>query len=173
MLTVPAFAADDVRITFSRGGWTEAPNRATVCTVELQGAWRLVHWRRISADGTESFPLGENASGTLLYTDDGYMSAMMTAGERPEIEGGDPLGGDPEARAAAYSTCLAYSGTWQRQDDTVIHQLTDSLYPNWSGTVQSRSIEDREGELVLRTPQQGPGGAVNEIAWARPNPGSH
>jgi hypothetical protein len=80
----------------------------------------------------------------------------------------DPLGGDPDARAAAYSTCLAYSGTWKRQGDTVVHRLTDSLYPNWSGTVQPRAIEDRDGELVLRTPQDGPGGVVNEIAWARP-----
>jgi hypothetical protein len=140
-------------------------------TVELLGSWRLVRWRRIDADGTESFPFGENAQGTLLYTDDGYMSAMMTAADRPFIEGGDPLGGDAEARAAAYSTCLAYSGTWERQGDTVIHRLTDSLYPNWAGTVQPRSIEDRDGELVLRTPQ-GPGGVVNEIAWARPTPSS-
>ena len=34
----------------------------------------------------------------------------MTAGDRPEIDGAEPLGGDPEARAAAYSTCLGYSG---------------------------------------------------------------
>lgn len=153
---------------FFGSGWTPTLIRATVCTVELNGAWRLVHWRRINADGSQCFPLGEHAEGTLLYTDDGYMSAMMTAADRPEIEGGDPLGGDSEARATAYSTCLAYSGTWQRQGDTVIHRLTDSLYPNWSGTVQSRSIEDREGELILRTPQDGPGGVVNEIVWARP-----
>ena len=137
--------------------------------MELNGAWRLVHWRRINADGTESYPLGEDARGTLLYTDDGYMSAMMTAAHRSEIDGHDPLGGDSEARATAYSTCLAYSGTWQRQGDTVIHRLTDSLYPNWSGSVQPRSIEDRDGELILRTPQDGPGGVVNEIAWTRPD----
>jgi hypothetical protein len=142
-------------------------DRATVWTVELKGAWRLVHWRRINADGSKSFPLGEDAQGILLYADDGYMSAMMTAGNRPEIDGGDPLGGDQVARAAAYSTCLAYSGTWHRQGDTVIHRLTDSLYPNWTGTIQYRSIEDRDGALILRTPQDGPGGVVNEIAWAR------
>jgi len=163
---------DDVPITFSPSRWTEPANRATVGTVELKGAWRLVHWRRIASDGTQSFPLGRNASGTLLYTEDGYMSAMMTAGDRPQIEGADALGGSAEARAAAYSTCLAYSGTWQRHGDSVVHRLTNSLYPNWLGTVQSRAIEDRDGDLVLRTPQ-GPDGVVNEIVWARPNPVLH
>jgi Lipocalin-like domain len=153
--------------------WTPSRIRATVCSVELNGAWRLVQWRRINADGTQSFPLGQDAQGMLLYTDDGYMSAMMTAGDRPKIDGGDPLGGDPQARATAYSTCLAYSGSWHRQGDTVIHRLTDSLYPNWSGTVQPRSIENRDGELILRTPQDGPGGVVNEIVWARPRPGAN
>jgi hypothetical protein len=141
--------------------------------VDLLGSWLLVSWRRVNADGTVVFPFGENALGTLLYTDDGYMSAMMTAGNRPEIEGGDPLGGDPGARAAAYSTCLAYSGTWQRDGDTVTHRLTESLYPNWSGTAQPRSIEDRDGQLVLRTPQDGPGAAVNELTWARPRAAPH
>jgi hypothetical protein len=138
--------------------------------VDLLGAWILVQWRRIAADGTVSFPFGDDAHGTLLYTADGYMSAMMTAADRPGIEGDDPLGGEPEARAVAYSTCLAYSGTWQRAGSVVTHTLTDSLYPNWSGSVQPRSIEERAGDLVLRTPQQGAQAAVNEIIWARPTP---
>lgn len=99
------------------------------------------------------------------------MSAMMTAADRPEIEGGDPLGGDLEARGAAYSTCLAYFGTWELDGDTVTHRVVDGLYPNWSGTVQPRSVEDRDGQLVLCTPQDGPGGVVNEMAWARPASG--
>lgn len=130
----------------------------------------LVQWRRIAADGTESFPLGNDAEGTLLYTADGYMSAMMTAAGRPDIEGGDPLGGDEEARAAAYSTCLAYSGTWEQDGDEVVHHVTQCLYPNWAGTVQPRPITDRGGELVLRTPQAKPGDVINEMAWRRPGP---
>ena len=129
----------------------------------------MVHWRRIGSDGSETFPLGRDARGALLYTDDGYMSAVMAAADRPGISGGDPLGGNPDDRAAAYSTFLAYTGTWARDGDTVIHRVADSLYPNWSGTVQPRPIEDRDGQLVLRTPP-GPGGVVNEMAWSRPQP---
>ena len=90
-----------MHITLSTSCWTAARNRATVGTVELLGSWLFVRWRRINADGTESFPLGEDAQGTLLYTDDGYMSAMMTAAEptryrrrRPPRRGsGRPRGG--------------------------------------------------------------------------------
>ncbi len=128
-----------------------------------------MHWVRIQADGTRSYPLGTDAEGTLLYTHDGYMSAMMTAAARPGIDGGDPLGGAVEARAAAYSTCLAYSGTWEVDGDTVIHRVTQALYPNWSDTVQKRPLEDRDGQLVLRTPADA-SGVVNEIAWKRPDP---
>jgi hypothetical protein len=131
----------------------------------------LVHWRRTSSDGSVSYPFGTDARGTLIYAEDGRMSTMMTAGDRAPINGGDPLGGDPHARAAAYSTCLAYTGTWEREGDTVVHRIEESLYPNWADTVQPRSIEDRDGQLVLRTPpQDGPDAVVNEMAWARPGP---
>jgi Lipocalin-like domain len=128
-----------------------------------------VHWRRIASDGTETFPLGRDARGQLIYTADGRMSVVMTAANRAPLDGGDPLGGDAEERADAYSTCLAYAGTYERQDETVAHSIEQSLYPNWSGTVQSRRITDRDGRLVLRTPpQSGPDADVNEIVWARP-----
>jgi hypothetical protein len=138
--------------------------------VEIEGTWLLVAWRRIAPDGSVSFPLGPDAQGLLIYTRDGHMSVVMVSGGRPPITGGDPLGGDIEARAEAYSTCLAYTGTYVRDDETVVHYVEQSLYPNWSGTEQPRSIIDRDGQLVLTTPSQaGVPTTVNEIAWARPD----
>jgi hypothetical protein len=69
-------------------------------------------------------------------------------------------------RAAAYSSCLAYTGTYERDGDTVVHRVAGSLYPNWSDTVQPRTIVQRDGQLVLVTPEH-PGSPVNELAWQR------
>ena len=133
-----------------------------------------MHWLRTSSDGSVTYPFGTEARGTLIYSEDGRMSAMMTAGHRAPIDGGDPLGGDPQARAAAYSTCLAYTGTWECEGDTFVHRIQESLYPNWADTVQPRSIEDRGGQLVLRTPpQDGPDAVVNEMAWTRSDLSGH
>ena len=138
--------------------------------MEFEGSWTLVAWRRISHDGNVSFPLGPDAHGLITYANDGRMSVVMTAAKRPPLDGDDPLSGDSEQRAAAYSTCLAYAGTYERRSDVVIHHIETSLFPNWSGTVQERSISYRDGQLVLRTLPEPDvsGGTVNELAWARP-----
>jgi hypothetical protein len=134
--------------------------------VDLEGSWLLVQWRRTAPDGTVSYPLGSDAEGLLVYTADGHMSVVITGAGRRTIEGGDPLGGPVGERADAYSSCLAYMGTYERDGDTVVHHVAGSLYPNWSDTVQPRTIVQRDGHLVLVTPQQ-PGSPVNELAWQR------
>lgn len=137
--------------------------------IELAGTWRLVAWRRVAQDGGVSYPLGEDATGLLVYTDNGRMAVQIVAANRPEIDTGDPIGGDVDKRAAAYSGCLAYFGTYEVQDDQVVHHVEQSLYPNWSGAEQVRPLVFEDGQLVLRTPpmQTASGTVVNEIAWAR------
>ena len=139
----------------------------------IAGSWTLKAWRRIAEeDGTVTYPLGENPSGLLIYTADFNMAVQMVAANRPPIATDDALGGEVGERAAAYSTCLAYFGSYKVQDDVVTHRIDESLFPNWSGTVQSRPFSCDGKELVLRTPPtKGPGGTVvNEISWVRLNP---
>jgi hypothetical protein len=116
-----------------------------------------------------TYPLGEDATGLLIYTADYKMAVQMVAANRPAIPSEDPLGGDADERAAAYSTCLAYFGCYEVQGDSVVHHVDSSLYPNWSGAVQTRPFSYDGKTLVLRTPpSQGDGGTVvNEISWVR------
>lgn len=141
--------------------------------MSILGSWSLRGWRRIIDGGEPTYPLGEAATGVLIYADDGTMAVQMVAADRPSIDTDDALGGDPGQRAAAYSTCLAYFGTFEVEGDRVIHRVRGSLFPNWSGSVQSRPIAFEGDVLVLRTPPTtGPGGAVvNEISWVRPDRG--
>jgi hypothetical protein len=136
----------------------------------LKGTWQLVAWRRIAADGTISYPLGADARGQLIYTSNGMMAVQIAAAIRPTIPTEDPLGGDPDARASAYSTYLAYFGTYEVDGEQVIHHLDSSLFPNWSGQDQARALGPEGDDLVLRTPpmQLSDGTTVvNELAWSR------
>ncbi len=136
--------------------------------LSIAGSWQLLAWRRLEGD-TVSYPLGQGATGILIYAEDGGMAVQMTGANRPTIPTADPLGGDAQQRAAAYSTCLAYFGTWEVDGENVIHHVAASLFPNWSGTVQVRPFACDGQELVLRTPPTaGPHGTVvNEMAWVR------
>lgn len=142
-------------------------------SVNLAGTWKLLSWRRIEQDGAKdgasTYPLGEDASGVLIYAPDGSMAVQMTAAHRPAIRSVNALGGDLHERAQAYSTCLAYFGTWEVQGETVIHHIGSSLYPNWSGTLQSRPFDCDGSTLVLRTPPAAGkrGTVVNEMSWSR------
>lgn len=132
--------------------------------IDLQGTWRLMSWRRVAHDGGVTYPFGDDATGILMYGSDGRMAVQMTAARRPGVPTSDPLGGDADARAAAYSTCLAYFGSYEVRGDSVVHRIDASLYPNWSGAEQVRSVELDGDRLVLRTP---PAAVVNEMAWMR------
>ena len=138
----------------------------------LRGTWQLVAWRRIAADGAITYPLGADARGQLIYTSNGRMAVQITAASRSPLATDDPLGGDAAARAEAYSTYLAYFGTYELNGEKVTHRLTGSLFPNWNGEEQVRAIVFEGDDLVLRTPpmELADGSiVVNELAWSRDN----
>ena len=93
----------------------------------------MVAWRRVADDGTVTYPLKEDAHGLLVYAANGQMIVQLAAADRPQLDTNDALGGDVQARADAYSTCLAYFGTYEVDGDKVIHRVDASLFPNWSG----------------------------------------
>jgi hypothetical protein len=136
----------------------------------LTGTWNLVAWRRIAADNSVSYPLGTDAHGLLVYTENGRMAVQICGANRAAMDTDDPLGGDESARAAAYSTYLAYFGSYELQGQNVVHRLDSSLYPNWSGEEQVRPFTTESDQLVLRTPPMrlaDGSTVVNELAWAR------
>src|SRR5450756_2527032 len=61
---------------------------------DLNGTWSLAAWRRIAGDGSVSYPLGADARGLLVYTENGRMTVQIAASNRPVLASDDPLGGD-------------------------------------------------------------------------------
>jgi hypothetical protein len=142
--------------------------------ITVSGNRKLVTWR-LEQGGRTMYPFGENPTGLLIYTLEGRMAVQMQASGRPQISSNDPFGGDQDQRAAAYSTCLSYFGSYEVQGDVIVHRIEAGLFPNWTGTVQERLLTCRGNELVLRTPPSENSGVtvVNEISWKREGPGQN
>lgn len=77
----------------------------------LPGTWRLRSWRihdDRTADGARA-PFGDDATGVLVYTADGTMSALITKSGRAPFSG-SPRGSDAQSRAEAFDGAFAYAG---------------------------------------------------------------
>lgn len=111
----------------------------TLSAADLVGTWRLRAWVSEGEDGV-AHPMGEHPEGLLVYTADGSMITTIGRAGRPPIDGGDPLTGPIEQRLDAMTTFIAYSGTFRVEGHDVLHHVTMSLFPNWTGTTQRRHV---------------------------------
>jgi hypothetical protein len=109
----------------------------------LTGAWRLVEWT-----AGDSHPLGPDAVGRLIYSDDGFMAAFL-------------------ARSDGWSDGLAYSGAWElRGREEVVHHVSVATQESFAGRDLVRFVSWIDDDLVLTTPRPR-GGEVNVLRWRR------
>jgi hypothetical protein len=125
-----------------------------LAAADLVGTWRLRTWTSEGEDGVQN-PMGERPEGVLVYTTDGTMIAAMGRADRPPIDGTDMHGGPVDQRLDAWSTFIAYYGTFRVDGEDVVHDVSMSLYPNWVGTSQRRHVtlsEDGDGLILSADP---------------------
>ena len=118
----------------------------------LLGSWRLVSCETKAADGSIDYPLGEDAVGLLMYTDDGHMSVSLARADRQPFATGDLVGGKRGEKERAAESYVSYCGRYEYRDDFVTHHVELSLFPNWSGQDQKRRVELNGGRLTLEAP---------------------
>ena len=133
------------------------------------GTWRLESCEFRSVDGHVTHPLGLDAIGYILYSEDGYMSVTLMPANRTRFADGDVSGGTDEEKIASAETYVAYCGTYEIQGKTVVHHIEASFFPNWIGTDQVRSFELDGDRLTLSTPPYLAGGQqqVSLLIWQR------
>lgn len=136
---------------------------------ELVGRWRLVSWTANGEQGGVSYPFGARAEGSVVYTAGGWMSGHLAAGGRLPLPSENILDGTEAQRAAAFSSYVAYCGSYRIDGDVVVHEVQMSLLPNWVGIEQLRSFELSGDMLLLKTPPIviGADTVVNELHWIR------
>ena len=129
----------------------------------LIGSWALVSWD-IAEPGSDAFaPLWPNATGSLIYTREGMMSALV--GEPGWMRDGAP------PQTGFREGLIAYSGRYSFADDIVSHHVTVSNIRSWIGTdMRRRTVFGAENHLILTTEETTDTSGVNaihRIRWQR------
>lgn len=109
----------------------------------LLGSWNLVSYVEIDENGKTSHPVGEKPAGSIIYADDGRMSAQIMY-ENWTLD-------NPNVADAYF---LGYSGRFvvDQSEQKVSHHIEISAIPSWMGSVQERAMVFRDkGTLQLST----------------------
>jgi hypothetical protein len=118
----------------------------------LVGTWKLVSFELRAEDGGTSHPWGQNVTGQVTYSAEGYMSGSFMTIDRPNFGSSDVMGGTAEEFAAAMKSYVGYAGSYSLKDGQVIHHASVSLFPNWTGTYIERFYAVDGNLLTLSTP---------------------
>jgi hypothetical protein len=119
---------------------------------DLAGVWRLVSCESERADGTVTYPYGEDALGYLIYAESGHMAVTIMSAHRPRFHVEDLRGGTTAEKAAAFDAHISYTGTYDVRGDAVVHHVEAGSFPNWTGADLVRRMVREGRRLTLTTP---------------------
>jgi lipocalin-like protein len=149
---------------FSSNGIAQSKNT-------LIGTWRLVSAKDTIENGEVRNAYGQNPVGLLTYTGDGRMMAIITFDGRKPLSVTDRVSAPVEERAEAFSTFVAYAGSYTFTGDKVIHHVEAAWMQNMVNGDQVRVIVKlQRNRITLRTPPFLMGGVKvvqEELVWER------
>lgn len=110
-----------------------------------------------------------------MYTPDGFMSAQLSKPGRRLFSSEDWFHGTDAEYRSQGSGYIAYCGPFQVDEsrEELIHVVAVSLFPNWAGQAQPRTVKFEGDYLILgNTSQYNSGGKVvnAEIRWKKVQP---
>lgn len=141
--------------------------------VPIIGAWELVSFEIRKENGEVIYPFGEDAQGSIIYTELGRFSVQLMRTNRPRFVSGDQMKGTVEEIEASYKGCISYYGSFEvdHEGGFVVHHVEGSLFPNWEGQGLKRYFElSVSNRLKLTTPPTlwgGGGEIVGILEWER------
>ncbi|MBT5571531.1 MAG: hypothetical protein HOJ90_09960 [Alphaproteobacteria bacterium] len=129
---------------------------------DIIGAWQLVDTYIENPDGTRTQTQGDNPAGIIMYTADGYMSAITRRSDR-ELPADN---GSADDKARMFDGYLNYAGRWSLDGNTVTHHIEHALNPNWIGSPRDRSI-DYQGDCMVYSGFAADGKSNAIIIWEK------
>jgi hypothetical protein len=137
----------------------------------LIGAWKLISFELQNSNGDVIYPFGENAQGTIIYTDSGRFSVQVFRPNRLHFASGDQMRGTLEEIKSNYESLSSYYGSYESDSENgfVVHHVEGSLFPNLQEQPQKRFYDLSGNRLKLRSPPLLWGGseAVAVLIWER------
>ena len=142
----------------------------------LHGAWSLVRWEITYEDGrATTYPFGSDATGLIVYTHDGTMSACIARVGRATLSSASVRSAPESERLSAFESYFQYAGPYAVRTHEgraqVVHHVTHALNPNFVGTDQIRNMDfAADGTLTLSASDLVPGTAVmrhHRLIWRR------
>ena len=117
---------------------------------DLVGAWKLVRWEiAYSDDRPVSLPFGEDAEGMIMYSPNGYMSAVLHRASRGPVSTQYVLQAPAEEKADLFASFMYYGGPYRIEGNDVIHSVEHALNPDLAGTQQVRHVAFEGDDLIL------------------------
>lgn len=128
------------------------PLSGSAADKSVVGTWRLLSWvSEDSESGKISNVFGERPNGHLIYTAGGRMIVNLSADGRKALSG-DRFTTPADERAQAFSTGIAYSGTYDITPEGIMHHVEVATFQNWVGTDQFRYVTVDGDTMNVKTP---------------------
>src|SRR5262245_49928375 len=98
------------------------------------GTWLLESASTTKEDGSvDNAPFGQSPRGSIAYTSDGWVSAVISYGARRPLSA-DRVAAPPLERAEAFASFFSYAGEYEVKGDSVTHHVRIASVENWVGT---------------------------------------
>jgi hypothetical protein len=137
----------------------------------LVGTWRLVSFLTADAEGGVRQYWDDRASGLLVYTADGHVSAQLYDARRPLL--GTPWDrAEASAAQRAFVGMASYYGRYSIDPSrgTITHTIEGAMSPDWIGTELVRGyrfLGPNRVELRVLTSAEGPVAGNVALVWER------
>lgn len=110
------------------------------------GSWKMLSWTyEVLETGERRDALGQDPRGYIHYMPDGRMMVLVLKADRPAPASLVPTSAE---KIALYDTMFAYAGTYDVEEDRVIHHIDMSWNRAWEGTDQVRLLKIEGAHLT-------------------------
>lgn len=138
---------------------------------KLIDTWILVSFEIRKDNGETIYPFGKKATGMLIYTSSGNFTAQIMQNDRPLFKSNDQMKGSSEEMEASFKGVISYFGhyTINENENTVLHHVEESLFPNWKGLKMKRFAQFKNNTLELSTESTTWGGenSIGMLVWKK------